>query len=136
VDLVVVRAELAVAATAVPGLNAYPGAPASLEVPCFYSGESEIDYDQTFAKGVDELQLTCYLMTSAAEDLDGQRLLDAFLGRGPQSIKAALEADRTLRGTVSDMCVRRMQGYRTYGSGTDTFYGAQIIVRAIGQAEE
>lgn len=135
-DLVVVRAALAAAAGAVDGLNAYTHVPAALEVPCFYPGESVIDYDQTFAKGVDDIQLTCYLMTSAAEDRDGQLLLDEFLGRGPKSIKLALEADRTLDGAASDMCVRRMQGYRMYGSGTDTFYGAQIIVRVIGQAEE
>lgn len=135
-DLVEVRAALAEAAEAVPGLNTYAHAPAALEAPCFYPGESQIDYDQTFAKGVDDIQLTCYLMTSTADDRDGQLLLDTFLGRGPTSIKRALEADRTLGGAVSDLCVRRMQAYRTYGSGTDTFYGAQIIVRAIGQAEE
>lgn len=135
-DLVEVRAALAVAAAAVPGLNATAHAPASLEAPAFYPGESTIDYDQTFAKGVDDIQLTCYVMTSFADDQDGQSLLDELVGRGPKSIKLALEADRTLGGACSDMCVRRMQAYRTYGSGTDTFYGAQIIVRVVGQAEE
>jgi hypothetical protein len=136
VDLVVVRAQLAIAAARVPGLNTYSGAAAALAEPAFYPGESTIDYDQTFAAGVDDMQITCYLMTSIAEDLDGQRRLDEFLGRGDKSIKKALELDRTLGGACSDSCVRKMQGYRTYGNGTDTFYGAQIIVRAVGQAEE
>lgn len=135
-DLVEVRAALAVAAAAIPGVNATPHAPAALEAPAFYPGESEIDYDQTFAKGVDDIQVTCYLMTSFSDDKDGQALLDCLVGRGPESIKVALEADRTLGGACSDMTVRRMQAYRTYGSGTDTFYGAQLIVRVVGQAEE
>lgn len=130
------RRGLAAAAAAVPGLNATPHAPAALAAPAFYPGESEIDYDQTFAAGVDDLQIDCYVMVSAAEDRDGQELLDRYLGRGAESVKAALEADRTLGGACSDMCVRRMQGYRTYGSGTDTFYGAKITVRVVGQAEE
>jgi hypothetical protein len=136
VDLVRVRAGLATAAGRIDGLNATPHAPAAVSAPAFYPGESEIDYDQTFAAGVDDMTITCYLLTSIAEDRDGQALLDEFLGRGEKSIKAALEFDRTLGGACSDSCVRKMRGYRQYGSGTDTFYGAQIIVRAVGQAEE
>ncbi len=134
-DLVEVRAGLAAAAAAVPGLNCTPYAPDRVEFPAFYPGESEIDYDRTFSHGVDEMQITCYLLTSAAEDESGQRLLDEFLGRGERSLKAALEADRTLGGRAADMRVRRVQAYRKYASGEDTAYGAQVLVYVIGQAD-
>lgn len=132
-DLVDVRAGLATAAAAVPGLNTSPHAPDAVDVPHFYPGESEIDYDRTFGSGVDEAVITCYVLTSAGEDKDGQLLLDQLLGRGDMSIKAALEADRTLGGVCADLRVRRVQAYRRYGTGTDTFFGAQIIVYVIGE---
>lgn len=135
-DIVAVRAGLARAAAAVPDLNATPYAPDSMELPAFYPGESEIDFDMTFGAGVDEGIVTCYVMTSAAEDESGQKLLDEFLGRGARSIKAALEADRTLGGAVADLRVRRFQAYRKYASETRSLYGAQIPVYVIGQAEE
>jgi hypothetical protein len=136
VDLVDVRAGLAAAALTVPGLNATPHAPARVEAPAFYPGESDIDYDRTFGSGVDEAVVTCYLLVSAADAQDGQARLDRFLGRGPESVKAALEADRTLAGRCLDLRVRGMRAYRTYQSGDDQFYGAQLQVYVIGQAEE
>jgi hypothetical protein len=136
VELVDVRAGLAAAAAAVPGLNTSPHAPDAVHVPHFYPGESEINYDQTFGAGVDEAIITCYVLTAAGDDKDGQALLDQLLGRGPMSIKKALEADRTLGGKCMDLRVRRIQAYRRYGTGTDTFFGAQIVVYVIGQAEE
>jgi hypothetical protein len=136
VDLVDVRAGLAVAAAAVPGLNATPHAPARVEAPAFYPGETDVDYDRTFGSGVDEMLATCYLLVSSADDQDGQAVLDRFLGRGPESVKAALEADRTLGGVCMDLRVRGVRAYRTYRSGDDHFYGAQLQVYVIGQAEE
>ena len=133
-NLVEIRAGLATAAAAITGLNATPHAPDDVELPCFYPGESEIDYDQTFGAGVDEAVVTCYLMTSAAEDQAGQALLDEFVGRGPRSLKAALEVDRTLGGSVADLRVRRMQAYRKYQSSDRVLYGAQVLVYVIGQA--
>lgn len=135
-DLVDVRQALAVAAAVVPGLTATPHAPDAFEVPHFYPGESEINFDETFGGGVDEIVVTCYVVTSAGDDKDGQALLDKYLGRGDLSIKKALEVDRTLGGVAMDLRVRRVQGYRKYGTGTDTFYGAQIVVYVIGQADE
>lgn len=135
-DIVAVRRALAEAAKAVPGLNATRYAPDAVELPAFYPGESEIDFDLTFGAGVDEGVITCYVFTAIGEDEAGQDLLDQLLGRGPLSVKAALEADRTLGGTVADLRVRRFQAYRRYGSDTRSLYGAQIPVYVIGQAEE
>jgi hypothetical protein len=136
VDLVDIRAGLAAAAAAVPGLNATPYAPDRAEEPAFYPGESDIDFDRTFGSGVDEAIVTCYLLVSAAEDRDGQARLDRFLGRGPESVLAALKADTTLGGRCMDLRVRGVRAYRTYQSGDDRFYGAQLQVYVIGQAEE
>lgn len=135
-DLVDVRRALAAAAAAVPGLTSTPHAPDAFEAPHFYPGETEIEFDETFGAGVDQMLVTCYVVTSSADDKDGQALLDKHLGRGTLSIKAALEADRTLGGVAMDLRVRRVQGYRKYGTGTDTFYGAQIVVFVLGQGEE
>ncbi|GAB1642531.1 hypothetical protein [Krasilnikovia sp. MM14-A1259] len=135
-DLVDIRAGLGAAAAAVTGLNGYPSAPAMLAEPAFYPGETDIDYDQTYGGGVDQALVTCYLLTSFADDADGQALLDRFLGRGATSVKAALERDRTLGGRCSDLRVKSVRAYRTYQYGEDTYYGAQLQVFVIGQAEE
>ena len=133
-DLHLVRAGLAANASAVPGLNVYGYCPDSITEPCFYPGESEIDFDQTFG-GLDRGLVSCYVLTSKADDESGQRALDAYLGRGPLSLKTALQADRTAGGACLDLHVRRVEGYRWYSVGTDDYYGAKLTVFVIGESE-
>ncbi|MEU9888670.1 hypothetical protein [Sphaerisporangium sp. NPDC051011] len=124
---------------AIPALSCFGYVPDSVPEPCFYAGEVEIDFDQTFGRGMDELLITCRLLVSRADDRAGQAALDSYLsGSGPDSVKAALVAARgapgqpALGGLCDDLHLQRVQGYRLYQVGDRQYYGAELIVRVIG----
>lgn len=79
-----------------------------------------------FDEGVqtDIVTLTVAVLVGTASEEDAQVNLDAFLGRGPDSIKALVEADPTLGGTCDDARVSEASGQRIYAldtaSGTAT----------------
>lgn len=140
-DVGAIRAALADAVRdAVPGLNCFGYLPDSVPEPCFYTGEVEITYDQVFQRGMDELLITCRVLTSRADDRSGQAALDSYLaGSGDLSVKAAIEAARgapgeaALGGLCDDLHVRSVQGYRMYQVGEVYYYGAELVVRVIGE---
>lgn len=124
----------------ISGLNAYGYVPDSVPEPVFYAGEAEIDFDTAYGRALDEARITCRLLVSRADDRSGQRALDEYLaGSGSRSVKAALETQRggpgelALGGLADDLHVTRVQGYRLYQVGEVQFYGAEIVVRVIGE---
>lgn len=131
-----VKKGIADAAGAVDGLNTYSFAPSAVEVPCLYAGEVDISYHESYG-GDAEMVVTCYLLTSAAEDEDGQRLLDDYLSVGtPSSVVDAIEGTpgnpQTLGGACDDVVIMQATGYRMYQVGDDSYYGAKLPVRVIG----
>lgn len=141
-DIALVRRELAVAAaTAVssPKLTGLSYVPDAIPAPCIYSDDIEIEFDQTFGRGMDRLTVTMRLLCSRADDRAGQKLLDGYLaGSGPASIKAALESARgepgesALNGACDDFRVERVAGYRYYEHGNTKYIGAEFTIRVIG----
>lgn len=126
--------------SAIPSLNTYGYCPDAPAEPAFYAGETEIHFDLTFGRGLDEVIVTCRLLVSRADDESGQAALDAYLsGSGPDSIKAALLAARgepgqaALGGLCHDLHLTRIQGHRLYQVGEVQYYGAELTVRVIGE---
>lgn len=136
-----IKAAIAAAVgTAIPSLNVFGYCPDAIPEPCFYAGEAEIDFDRAYQRGMDDMQITCRLLVSRADDRAGQAALDAYLaGSGSKSIKAAVEAARgapgqpALGGLAHDLHLVRVQGYRMYQVGDVQYYGAELIVRVIGE---
>lgn len=106
-------------------------------LPSFEVGEFDIAYDKTFggsAQRLSEVLVTCRVYTSRADDRSGHALLKQLLGAsGPGSIKAALEADRTLGGLVESLRVERVRGYGVYEVSSTNYYGARFDVRIWGR---
>jgi hypothetical protein len=126
--------------SAIPSLNCFGYVPDAVPEPCFYAGEVEVDFDRAFGRGMDEIRVTCRLLVSRADDRAGQAALDRYLaGSGPLSVKAALVAARgapgeaALGGLCDDLHLMRVQAYRMYQVGEIQFFGAELIVRIIGE---
>lgn len=142
-DVAAIRAAVpAAVGTAIPELTCLPYLPDAVPEPCFYAGEVEIDFDRTYQRGMDEIELTCRLLVSRGDDLAGQARLDSYMaGSGPLSVKAALDAARgapgqaALGGLADDIHLRRVQGHRLYQVGNVMYYGAEFIVRIIGRGD-
>lgn len=132
------RQGLADAVDVIDGLHAFGYLPDSIDPPVFAAGEVQINWDQVEEGGWDEFVVTCHLYTSTADDRSGQKLLDRYLARnGDDSIKQALEADKTLGGACQTLHVQRATGYGKYRIASleqpeVRYYGARLNVRVWG----
>lgn len=114
--------------------------PDAMTAPHFFVGEYTQSFDRAMGRALDELEFTCRVLVSRADDAAGQRILDAMLsGSGPASLKAAIEAARgapgeyALGGLAHDLHVMRVQGYRWFEHNGTDFIGAELVIKVIGE---
>lgn len=144
-DIALVRTRIAEAASAVvmpagaPSLTCTGYVPDGVTAPHFFAGEVEVTYDTAYNRSLDELQITCRVLVSRADDKSSQFILDALLsGSGPASLKQAIEAARgapgeyALGGAAHDLHLMRVQGYRWYEHNGTQYVGAELIIKVIG----
>lgn len=106
-NLDTVRTEIASALGSISGLRTFAYSPSSLEPPSAVVGQGEVTYDETFAGSMTSM-FGVLVVVSRADDRNGQSRLNEYLApTGSGSIKAAIESDATLNGSV---------GYVTVGS--------------------
>lgn len=95
---------------------------------------ASITYDLSMGRGLDDYTFTIRgFASSGVLDEMAQRTLDTWLAStGTSSVKAALESDPTLGGTVNRARVERTGPIRTYtpiSSPGSTFFGAEWTLR-------
>ncbi|GGN96154.1 hypothetical protein GCM10010112_87150 [Actinoplanes lobatus] len=121
-------------------LLAHGWAPEHVDPPSFEVGEIAIDGDQSFSddtgSAIETGLITCrvYVARSGAAEAAHELLRLLLRSHGPSSIKAALEADRTLGGVVDALVVERRTGYGMYDVAGVTYYGARFEVRVWGRS--
>ena len=82
--------------------------------PAIHVLPGEISYDRASARGLDEVMMLVQAFVAFSSDIGAQKRLDTMLApSGAGSVKAAIESDPTLGGTVSDLHVRSASGYRS-----------------------
>ncbi|MFA7117115.1 MAG: hypothetical protein WC140_07815 [Bacteroidales bacterium] len=118
---------------ATTGLRCFAEVPDAISPPAFLVVDAEILFNQSFG-GMEELNpVTCRLLVSAATDKQGQQKVKDYLkGSGPLSVKAALEADRTLGGACDDCHVMRASGPAMYEHAGQHYWGCELAVHVIG----
>lgn len=92
---------------------------------------SEIHYDLVLARGGDEVVFTIQAFVVENFDQAAQMNLDQLLAdSGPLSVKAIIEADRTLGGIIDDLIVTNSTGYQIYSlAGRGPILGADWSVQ-------
>jgi hypothetical protein len=105
-----------------PGIHVFPGA-----------GSQDITYDLAMHRGLDRVPFTVQAFVGATTDQGAQKLLDKFINpTGTQSVKTAVEADRTLSGAVQDLHVTSCTGDRIYVTeGRTPLLGAEWVVEIL-----
>lgn len=72
-----------------------------------------LEYDRGMHRGLDIITFTVEAFVAMGLDVGAQQRMDRMLSpAGTESVKAAIESDRTLGNTVSDVWVERVGGYR------------------------
>lgn len=98
---------------------------------------AEVEYDAAMGRGLDRMSFTVQAHVGAQTDRGAQEKLDAMLAPSGAtgSVKAAVEASRTLGGVVSDCRVASCTGYRMYQSPSGTaVLGAEWTLEVLAGA--
>ena len=130
VTLSEIRQGLSQALTAVPGLRVSatmqdaPNPPVAMVYPDL------IQYDLNANRGADEYTFVILLIVGRAADRAAQNNIDQYaVGHG--SVKAAVEADRTLGGIINTCRVSEMRNYQQLVIGDTTFLSVEFVVEVV-----
>lgn len=129
-DVSEIRQGLADAMQTIHGLRTSATVPDAPRPPQAIVMPDRIDYDLDMMRGADRFYFTIILLVSRADDRAAQTNLDAYI-TGASSIKAAVEADRTLGGVVDTCRVTQMRNYAAVSVGEVLYLGAEFDVEVI-----
>jgi len=116
-----VRDNLKTRLETISGLRAYDLIPDVVTPPAAIVGQLDFTFDIDNARGLDQAQVDVLVIVQRFSERAGQNALDTYLaGSGANSIKAALEGDRTLSGAVNTLRVTGAEA-GTYDSQGVTF---------------
>lgn len=131
-DLEEINQGLADAVSGISGLRSAPWLPAAVNDPPLFC-PWDLDYvpHQSFANALTQMNYTCVLLCSRGDQDAGRVQLAAFLPpTGAMSVKAALEADRTLGGVCKTLQVDRVHRVNALiAIGGVDYYSAQFDLR-------
>lgn len=101
-----VRAGLVTRLNTIAGLTALAYIPELVNPPIAIIDQLEIDFDAANARGLDMAHVDVVLIVQRMDVQSAQSALDDYLaGTGASSIKAVIEADKTLAGACSTLRV-------------------------------
>jgi hypothetical protein len=115
----------------VPGLRTAATVPDQINPPIAVVMPSSITYDLAFARsGGDEYEFSVMVIVGRVDERMAQNKLDAYCsGTGVQSIKAAIESNRTLDGTAFDCRVTSLRSYNQVSVADVTYLAAEFAVQ-------
>ena len=115
-----VRAGIATALDTIAGLRCFDYVPDSLAPPAAVVEPLEIDYDESMNSGTQFYRAFILVIVGRMSDRSSQDRLDAYLTEsGASSVKAALEADRTLGGACATLQVASSRPREVVVSGVN-----------------
>ena len=131
-SVVAIRQALADRLGSIAGLTPYATIPGSVVVPAAVVGPENgtfLTYDVAMSRGGDDLSFVVLVLASRADERSGQTMLDGYLaGDGPTSVKAAIEADPSLAGTVQDVSVTEARNYGDVEYNGVQYFGCEVVV--------
>lgn len=135
VSIAAVMGGLKARLSTIPGLQAYDYAPDDPTPPCAFPLVPAIaSYRETMQRGRYFLPIRVVVLTGAQLDREGQLRLAGFANQdGPTSIRAAIEADRTLGGLVEECVVDSFDPSGLDEVGLVPYYGGIFAVRVVAR---
>lgn len=117
----------------IEGLRVTAHVPDKVNIPAAFVGVPPIpQYHGTFRMGRFMIEPTVTVLTSAAYARTGQLALADYADpAGPLSIRAAIEADKTLGGAVDDCIVASFEPLGVVRVGDIDYTAGQFTLRAI-----
>jgi hypothetical protein len=90
-----------------------------------------VTYDQAYAKGMTTYTFTVTVIVGRSAEREAQRKLDGYISTGANSIKNAVESDKTLGGNAYDCRVVSMNSVGSVTISDTTYLAADFSVTVI-----
>jgi hypothetical protein len=126
-----IRAGIAKNLEAISGLRISPTLLDAPRPPVAMIYPDVIEYDLNANRGADTFTFVVLVLVGRADDRTAQNRLDGYV-TGSSSIKAAIEADRTLNGNADTSRVTSMRNYQQVAVGETTYLGVEFEVEVVG----
>jgi hypothetical protein len=128
------RAGLATRLGTISGLRTTTETPDTISPPVAIINVANVNYDRTFARGLDEYNFVITVIVGRVGERSAQRLLDSYVSPvAPSSVKLAIELDRTLGGKCDTLRVTDMRNYGSLVIGEITYLAAEFNVVVFAQ---
>jgi hypothetical protein len=103
-----IRTRLAANLATIPGLRTAAEVPDLPNPPIAIVALNNVSYDRAFADGLTNYTFVITAIVGRAAEREAQRKLDAYISPGANSVKNAVESDKTLGGYAYDCRVVSM----------------------------
>ena len=125
------RTGIATNLATVSGLRTAATVPDQINPPVAVVMPTSITYDTAFARsGGDEYEFSVMVIVGRVDERMAQNKLDAYCsGSGTQSIKAAIQSNRTLGGKAFDCRVTSLRSYNQISVADVTYLAAEFVVQ-------
>jgi hypothetical protein len=126
-----IRTALATNLATIPGLRTAAEIPDLPNPPIAVVSLDSVTYDQAFAKGMTNYNFTVTVIVGRSAEREAQRKLDAYISPGANSVKNAIESNKTLGGYAYDCRVVSMNSVGSLTISDTTYLAADFSVTVI-----
>ena len=128
-DITEIRQGIATNLMTIPGLRSSAEIPDNPTPPIGIVNMESVEYDGAFNGGLVTYNFVVTLIVGRAAERQMQQNLDAYCSpTGSQSVKAAIESDKTLSGEVYDLRVERATSIGSITINDQTYLAAEFTV--------
>ncbi len=129
----VIRTRLAANLGTISGLRTSAEMPDNPTPPIGIINLDSVDYDGAMQGGLTTYSFVVTVVVGRAAEREMQRKLDAYCDpTGSQSVKLAIESDKTLSGEVYDLRVERSSGMGSIIINDQNYLAAEFTVTVLG----
>lgn len=128
-----INAAIAARLATINGLRVFDYQPDNAYPPYAYPSVSNVEYHKAMAGGMQTYTYTITVITGRVDERSGQDELDAYASYdGAKSIRAAIEADRTLGGVVDTLLLASSANIASMSQGDNNFITLDFTLTVYG----
>jgi hypothetical protein len=126
-----IRTALATNLATISGLRTAAEIPDLPNPPIAVVSLDSVTYDQAYAKGMTSYNFTITVIVGRSAEREAQRKLDGYITPGANSVKNAIESNKTLGGYAYDCRVVSMNSVGSVTISDTTYLAADFSVTVI-----
>jgi hypothetical protein len=127
-----IRTGLTTRLATISGLHTHSFIPDQITPPVAIAGPVSVSYDTSYNRALDTLLWDVIIVVGRVDERSAQSALDDYCDpSGSRSVKAAIEADRTLSGYVVDARVTDLTSYQSLAIGEVQYLAATFRISII-----